>query len=74
MSKNTYIENQQAVTSIKKRVVENGAERYEDADVGVQLDIYDQTHGLKHDDLARAQFYKHLGITMSMEYRKLLEG
>ena len=39
MKKNIYIENEKAVTSIKKRVVVDGKERYEDADVGVQLDI-----------------------------------
>lgn len=27
-------------------------------DIGVQLDQYDNAHGIKHDDLARAQ-YKH---------------
>lgn len=27
-------------------------------DIGVQLDQYDYAHGIKHDDLARAQ-YKH---------------
>lgn len=28
------------------------------APIGVQLDIFDKRHGLKHDNLARAQ-YKH---------------
>lgn len=27
-------------------------------DIGVQLDQFDNAHGIKHDDLARAQ-YKH---------------
>ena len=26
------------------------------ADMSVQFDIFDQRHGLKHDDLARAQY------------------
>lgn len=71
---NIYIENEKAVTSIKKRVVVDGKEHYEDADVGVQLDIYDQTHGLKHDELARAQFYKHLGLPLSVQAKRLLDG
>ncbi|MEQ2930085.1 hypothetical protein AAAV48_14290 [Agathobaculum butyriciproducens] len=47
-------------------------------DIGVQLDQYDNAHGLKHDALARAQ-YKHwraqqTGVSelMSVADRKLL--
>ena len=47
-------------------------------DIGVQLDQYDNAHGLKHDALARAQ-YKHwrsiqTGVPelMSMDDKRLL--
>lgn len=47
-------------------------------DIGVQLDQYDNAHGLKHNDLARAQ-YKHwrsveTGVPelMSMDDKRLL--
>lgn len=48
---NIYIDNYEELKAITKP---NG----DKADMGVQFDIFDQRHGLKHDDLARAQ-YKH---------------
>lgn len=48
---NIYINNYEELKAITKP---NG----DKADMGVQFDIFDQRHGLNHDDLARAQ-YKH---------------
>ena len=42
---NIYVKNYEAIKKLP-------------GDIGVQLDRYDNAHGLKHDDLARAQ-YKH---------------
>ena len=47
---NIYIKNYEELSSITY----NGKK----ADMGVQFDIFDQKHGLKYDELARAQ-YKH---------------
>lgn len=46
---NIYIDNYEELKSITKP---NG----DKVDMGVQFDIFDQRHGLKHDDLARAQY------------------
>lgn len=54
---NIYIQNYDELKSITKP---NG----DMADMGVQFDIFDQRHGLKHDDLARAQ-YKHWRATVT---------
>ena len=43
---NIYIDNYEELKAITKP---NG----DKADMGVQFDIFDQRHGLKHDDLAR---------------------
>lgn len=40
---NVYIKNHAAISKLP-------------GDIGVQLDQYDNAHGLKHDDLARAQY------------------
>lgn len=48
---NIYIQNYDELKSITKP---NG----DKADMGVQFDIFDQRHGLEHNDLLRAQ-YKH---------------
>lgn len=42
---NIYVKNYEAIKKLP-------------GDIGVQLDQYDNAHGIKHDDLARAQ-YKH---------------
>ena len=42
---NIYVKNYEAIKKLP-------------GDIGVQLDRYDNAHGIKHDDLARAQ-YKH---------------
>lgn len=46
---NIYIDNYEELKAITKP---NG----DKADMGVQFDIFDQRHGLEHDDLARAQY------------------
>lgn len=68
---NIYIQNYDELKSITKP---NG----DKADMGVQFDIFDQRHGLNHDDLARAQ-YCHWRATvtgvpelLSVPYRNLL--
>ena len=48
---NIYIDNYEELKAITKP---NG----DKADMGVQFDIFDQRHGLEHNDLLRAQ-YKH---------------
>lgn len=48
---NIYIENHEEVAAMG-------------GDIGVCLDKYDAKHGLKHDDLARAQ-YKHWRATVT---------
>ena len=62
---NIYIENHEEVAAMG-------------GDIGVCLDKYDHKHGLKHNDLARAQ-YCHWRATvtgvpelLSMPYRNLL--
>ena len=42
---NIYVKNYEAIKKLP-------------GDIGVQLDQFDNAHGIKHDDLARAQ-YKH---------------
>lgn len=62
---NIYVKNYEAIKKLP-------------GDIGVQLDQYDNAHGIKHDDLARAQ-YKHwrsiqTGVPnlMSVEDKRLL--
>ena len=54
---NIYIQNYDELKSITKP---NG----DKADMGVQFDIFDQRHGLEHNDLLRAQ-YKHWRATVT---------
>lgn len=46
---NIYIDNYEELKAITKP---NG----DKADMGVQFDIFDQHHGIEHNDLARAQY------------------
>ncbi len=56
---NIYIKNHKELSAITKSVrQEDGSITQEVAPIGVRLDVYDDRHGLKHNDLARAQ-YKH---------------
>ena len=68
---NIYIDNYEELRAI---TLPNGNKD----DMGVQFDIFDQRHGLKHDDLARAQ-YCHWRATvtgvpelLSVPYKNLL--
>lgn len=54
---NIYIDNYEELKAITKP---NG----DKADMGVQFDIFDQRHGLEHNDLLRAQ-YKHWRATVT---------
>ena len=54
---NIYIDNYEELKAITKP---NG----DRADMGVQFDIFDQRHGLEHNDLLRAQ-YKHWRATVT---------
>lgn len=54
---NIYIQNYDELSRI---TLPNGNA----ADMGVQFDIFDQRHGLKHGDLSRAQ-YKHWRATVT---------
>lgn len=69
---NIYIDNYEELKAITKP---NG----DKADMSVQFDIFDQRHGLEHNDLLRAQ-YKHWRATvtgvpelLSRPDKKLLE-
>ena len=56
-SNNRYINDYDNVASITMPFVDaNGNRTTKRADMGVQLDIYDQMNNLEHDDLARAQY------------------
>lgn len=50
MEKNIYIENHEEI----KRITDNGRQ----CDIGVQLDIFDNIHGNKKDERARAEYMK----------------
>lgn len=65
MNKNIYIENHQEILDIYKQSGVNGVDNH--------LDIFDQRHGLKHNDRLRAEYMQHIGLPLSVEYRKLLE-
>lgn len=54
---NIYIQNYDELRQITQP---NGNK----ADMGVQFDIFDQRHGLEHNDLLRAQ-YKHWRATVT---------
>ena len=62
---NIYVKNYEAIKKLP-------------GDIGVQLDQYDNAHGIKHDDLARAQYKhwraQHTGVPelMSADERDLL--
>lgn len=50
MNKNIYIENHEEIS----RITDNGRQ----CDIGVQLDIFDNIHGNKKDERARAEYIK----------------
>lgn len=67
---NEYIEN-----SAEVKAIANGendeCRRY---DLGVALDIYDKRHELRYDIRRRAEYKKYLGVTMSVDEIRALEG
>lgn len=68
---NVYIEHYDELRAITKA---DGSK----ADMGVQFDIFDQRHGLPHDDLARAQYIHWREVEtgtklLSVDERKLLD-
>lgn len=66
MEKNIYIENHEEIshTTHAGKLV----------DVGVALDIFDNNHGCKHDDRARAEYIARFAPdSLSIDYKRLLE-
>lgn len=67
---NEYIKNSAEIKAICAG--ENNEHRK--YDLGVGLDIYDKRHGLKYDLKRRAEYKKHLGVTLSVPEMRMLEG
>lgn len=67
---NEYIKN-----SAEIKAISNGEnDEHRRYDLGVALDIYDKRHGLRYDLRRRAEYKKHLGVTMSVDEIRVLEG
>ena len=65
---NIYVQHQDEIIEISKN---GGGTCVYPTDVC--MDIFDNRYGLKHDDLARAQYFAHFGQPMSKAYEKLLK-
>ena len=66
---NEYIKNRAEIKAIANGKNDEGRSY----DLGVALDIYDKKHGLKYDLKRRAEYKKHLGVTLSVPEIRVLE-